>query len=567
MHMEMNFNETEEVRRFVLIVDDEYINRELLGSMLEDDYHVLYAVNGKEALEVIRENASLLSVICLDLMMPEMNGFEVMEVLHQDEVLKHIPVIVLTAEQDAEVKSLKMGAADFIKKPYGAPEIIRARVERIIELSEDRKFIKAAERDELTGLYSQSFFYEYADIMDRYHPDLKTDAVILNIDHFHLVNEIYGRDFGDEVLILIAEEIRKFLAGSEGLACRSEADTFFLYLSHKESYEPLLKSINQEIARKPGNPNIRLRIGIYSRVEHDIDMEKRFSCAKLACNTLRGNFMHYIAYYDITLREKSIFSQRLINDIRDALDNHQFEVHYQPKYNITGDEPVLCSAEALVRWQHPEYGLIKPKVFLPLFEENGLVSLLDHYVWRETAKQIQTWKKTLGTYVPISVNVSRIDLYDVNLADYLLDLLDEYELSPRDIYLELTESAYSNDTTQLIQSVEALRREGFQIEMDDFGAGYSSLNMLASMPVDVLKLDMDFIGHIEDDPKAYRMVKLIMDMAEFIEVPVIAEGVETAGQFDLLKECDCDIIQGYYFSKPIPAKEFEALLLENEFEE
>ncbi|MBQ8923811.1 MAG: EAL domain-containing protein [Lachnospiraceae bacterium] len=560
--MEMIFNEKEQVRRFILIVDDEYINREILGNMLEDEYHVLYAVNGREALEVVKENASMLSAILLDIMMPEMTGFEVIEELHKDEEYKHIPIIVLTSEQNAEVKSLKLGAADFIKKPYGEPEIIRARVERIIELSEDKKFIQAAEKDELTGLYNKSFFYEYAEMMDRYHTDLKTDAVTLNIDHFHLVNEIYGREFGDKLLVIIADTIRDFMKDCEGLACRSDADNFFLYISHHEDYNVLVDKINTNIIDITGTPNVRIRVGIFSRVEHDLDMEQRFSCARLACNTLRDSFMHSIAYYDLTLREKSIFSQRLISDINEALEKNQFEVYYQPKYDITGDEPVLSSAEALVRWNHPEFGMIKPKVFLPLFEQNGLVNALDHYVWKDTIKHIRGWKDAYGKSVPISVNVSRMDLYDNNIADYLLDLLEDNGLSADDLYLEITESAYTNDTTQLVKAVQGLRNEGFKIEMDDFGAGYSSLNVLSSMPVDVLKLDMDFIAHIHEDDKAFHMVKLILDMAEYMEVPVIAEGVEMAAQFDLLKEAGCQIIQGYYFSKPISEKDFIELLNE-----
>ena len=560
--MEMIFNEKEQVRRFILIVDDEFINREILGNMLEDEYHVLYAVNGREALEVVKENASMLSAILLDIMMPEMTGYEVIEELHKDELYKHIPIIVLTSENDAEVKSLKLGAADFIKKPYGEPEVIRARVERIIELSEDKKFIQAAEKDELTGLYNKSFFYEYAEMMDRYHADLKTDAITLNIDHFHLVNEIYGRDFGDKLLVIIADSIREFMKGSEGLACRNDADTFFLYIEHHEDYSGLVDVINKNILDITGTPNIRIRVGIFSRVEHELEMEQRFANARLACNTLRDSFMHSIAYYDLTLREKSIFSQRLISDINDALENHEFEVYYQPKYDITGDEPHLSSAEALVRWNHSEYGMIKPKVFLPLLEQNGLINALDHYVWRETIRQIREWKDTYGKSVPISVNVSRMDLYDTGLADFLLDLLEEHNLSADDLYLEITESAYTNDTSQLVKSVQALRDEGFRIEMDDFGAGYSSLNVLSSMPVDVLKLDMDFIAHIHEDDKALHMVKLILDMARYMKVPVIAEGVEMAAQFDLLKESGCQIIQGYYFSKPIPADKFAEFLTE-----
>ena len=556
--MEMNFNEGEQIRRFLLIVDDEYINREILGAMLDDEYNVLYAVNGREAIDVVRENKAMLSCILLDLMMPEMDGFEVMEQLHADKSLSTIPIIVLTSEQGAEVRSLKSGAADFLTKPYGDPEVIKARVNRTIELSETRQFISSAERDELTGLYTKPFFYEYAEIIDRYHQDLKTDAVILNVEHFHLVNEIHGRAIGDRVLVAIADGIKSFISGFEGLGCRYEADTFFIYLTHQEDYEKLVTVIEERIREISVSLHVRLRIGVYPRVEHDIEMEERFSCARYACNTLRGNYSRSVAMYDITLRERSIFMEHLVSDIQDAIDQKQFLIYFQPKYDITGKDPYITSAEALVRWRHPEYGMIKPGTFLNMFEENGLISLLDRYVHRETIKQIAKWRKE-GITIPISVNVSRVDLYDENLGDRICDMLEEEGLTTDDLYLEITESAYSNDARQLIEAIERLREDGFKIEMDDFGSGYSSLHSLTTMPVDILKLDMQFIKNIHEDKKAFRMVKLVMEMAEYLEIPVIAEGVEISGQYDLLKDAGCGVIQGYYFSQPLPVKEFEEL--------
>ena len=556
--MKMQLSAGENIRRFVLIVDDEYVNREILGAMLDDEYNVLYAVNGREAIEIAHENKSMLSCILLDLMMPEMDGFEVMEELQADEELSLIPVIVLTSEQGAEVKSLRSGASDFLTKPYGDPEVIKARVNRTIELSETRQFISAAERDELTGLYTKTFFYEYAEMIDRYHQELKTDAVILNIEHFHLVNEIHGRPVGDRVLVAIAEGIRGFLSDYEGLACRYEADTFFIYLAHQEDYEKLVTIIEDKIHGVSTGLHVRLRIGVYPRVEHDIDMEERFSCARYACNTLRGNYSRSVAMYDITLRERSIFMEHLVNGISEAIDQNQFLIYFQPKYDVSGANPFITSAEALVRWQHPQYGMVRPGTFLNMFEENGLISMLDQYVHRETIRQIARWRKR-GISIPISVNVSRVDLYDEKIGDRICDMLEAEGLTTDDLYLEITESAYANDSKQLIEAIERLREDGFTIEMDDFGSGYSSLHSLTTMPVDTIKLDMQFIKNIHEDKKAFRMVKLVMEMAQYLEIPVIAEGVEISGQYDLLREAGCDVIQGYYFSKPLPVEEFEEL--------
>ena len=204
--MEMTFTDSYNARRKVLVVDDEYVNRQLLGMILSEDYEVLYAENGREALNLIRTNHETLSIIMLDLIMPQMDGFELLGLLRADEELKRIPVVVLTSEKSAELKSLKSGATDFITKPYDMPEVILTRVRRIIELSEGRSIIQAAEKDELTGLYTANFFYEYAQKLERYHPDWEMDAIAVNIDRFHLVNELYGREFGDRVLRLLARK-------------------------------------------------------------------------------------------------------------------------------------------------------------------------------------------------------------------------------------------------------------------------------------------------------------------------------------------------------------------------
>lgn len=556
----MIFNDGESVKRFVLIVEDELINREILGAMLEDDYHILYAVNGVEALETLKENGSMVSVVLLDLMMPEMNGFEVIEAMKQDGQLRHIPIIVLTSEEDAEVKTLNLGASDFIKKPYNYPDVIKARIARTIEFSEDRYFIESNERDQLTGLYNKTFFYKYAEMIDKYHPDLRTDAVILNVEHFHLVNEIYGRSFGDRVLVTIADSIREFISGSEGLAGRSEADSFFIYISHNASYDGLTELIRTRLADLSRTLHIRIRIGVYPKVEHELPMEERFSDARFACNTLRGNYLRSIAYYDMSLREHSIFEEHMISDIHEGLEKEQFIVVYQPKYDVSGSDPLLCGIEAYVRWNHPTYGMIRPKSFLSVFEQNGLIHLLDHYVIGKAIRQLAAWHKEINLSVPMSVNISRINLYDSDFADFLRGNLSECGLTSADLILEITESAYSSDTRQLIDAVERLRRIGFKIEMDDFGSGYSSLTSLTSMPIDVLGLDAGFVTSIHEDDKIHRLVNLIKDIADYMGVPVNAEGVELATQYDLLKEIGCRYMQGYYFTKPLPADEFRIYL-------
>ena len=299
-------------------------------------------------------------------------------------------------------------------------------------------------------------------------------------------------------------------------------------------------------------------MGVYSDVDKSIMVENWLDRAKTACDKLRGDYTKDIEYYSNEFFEKSKFQEKLINDIDSAIENKDLMVFYQPKYNIQGEKPVLRSAEALIRWKHPELGMISPGEFIPLFESNGLIQKLDRYVWEEAAKQVGLWKKEYGISVPVSVNVSRMDIYFPGLKANFEYLLEKNGLEPNELMLEITESAYSENAEELISVVEVLREDGFMIEMDDFGSGYSSLNMITTIPIDALKLDMKFVRNMEKDEKSMKLVELILEIADFLQVPVIAEGVETENQMKLLKERGCEIIQGYYFSKPVPPEEFTA---------
>ncbi len=572
-HFIMNYKNKriyEKMNRVVLVVEDEEINREILGEILSDEYEILYAGNGKEAYDILKSGSKLISVILLDLVMPVMDGFQLLEKIMSDAELRKIPVIVLTSDRSAEVKSLDLGAVDFITKPYDFPEVIRARVRRTVELAEDRSIISSTERDELTGLLNKPFLFQYISVMEKFHPDKKMDAAVLNISHFHTINEIYGRKFGDEILRSLAEILAKYAAAHEGLAARSGADTFLLYVQHaeeKETYNEIIHEIEKYFEQRSVSIHAHIRIGVYCIDEGDSNIEVRFDRAKSACNTLRGRFQKTVAYYDADLRSSAFFSEKLTHEMYKGLENNEFKVFFQPKYEIRGDKPRLVCAEALIRWIHPELGTVAPGVFVPLFENNGLIQKVDHFVWNQSAAKIAEWRDRYGIVMPVSVNVSRIDLYDPNIEGFLLNILRENKLETYSMHLEVTESAYADDTLQIVEKVKSLRQAGFIIEMDDFGSGYSSLNMLTSMPIDVLKMDMKFVKNIEKDKKCLRMIQLIIDIAKFMSVPVVAEGVEEEGQYRLLRESGCDIIQGYYFSKPLSAEEFEQLVKKTAEEE
>ena len=547
------------MKRRVLIVEDEIINREILGAMLSQTYEIAFAANGQEAMDALNDPEADFSLILLDLLMPVMDGFEVIRRCYADETLRRIPIIVMTSEKSAEVQSIRMGAADFITKPYDMPEVILARCERIIELSEDKSIIRSTERDRISGLYTRGYFFAY---MHRLLPRLNTpmDALALNIDRFHLINELFGREEGDRVLRQVGDLIAQILTTAKGIACRSDSDTFFIFLERNDDYDAMIAEIQNKLNESAKARNIRLRAGIYSCDDSGISPENSFSRAKAACDRIRGQFGASTARYNNELYKRTVFHERLIGDLQEAIDRHELIVYYQPKYRIQGDRPRLSSAEALIRWIHPELGFISPGEFIPLFEKNGLIRMVDYYVWREAAAQVKRWRDQYGVTLPVSVNVSRVDIFDPELTNKLAGLLEEFSLSSDDLMLEITESAYSDGADRLIEVVNDLRGKGFKIEMDDFGSGYSSLNMLTAIPIDVLKLDMQFIRNMLLDKTSHKLVELVMDIAKYLEVPVVAEGVEEEPQLNALKEMGCDIVQGYYFSPPLPPQRMTELI-------
>ena len=547
-------------KRTVLVVDDEDVNRTMLGTIIEQKYNVIYAKDGMEALTQIRLNADSLSLVLLDILMPELDGYEVLKEIQSDSKLKKIPVIVLTSEKSAEIKSLDLGAADFLSKPYDLPEVILARVQHSIQLFENTKIIQTVENDDVTSLYTPEFFNEYGHIFDMRHPDREMDSIAINFSHFHLLNELHGRATGNIVLQKIADGIREVLNEKGGIACRRDADTFYVYTKHGAEYISILDCITSQLSSILKPQEIRIRIGVYFDKKREIPFETRFDRALQACNALRSKHGTAFAIFDEEMLHQQLFGARLLQDFETAIKEKQLKVYYQPKYNIVGDVPLLSSCEALIRWIHPELGFIRPDLFIPLFEENGLVQKLDRFVWKEAAEQMKAWREKYNVTIPVSVNVSRVDISDPDMTDYICSLVNENDIATADYLLEITESAYTDNSQQIIEIVKNLRHKGFRIEMDDFGSGYSSLNMLTTLPIDALKLDKGFINNIAQGNKEMRMVEMILDIANFLNVPVIAEGVETKEQLELLKLAKCDVIQGYYFSKPLPAEDFNSLI-------
>lgn len=423
-----------------------------------------------------------------------------------------------------------------------------------------KTLIFATETDSLTGLYNRDYFFEYANRMYREHPDTPRDAIVINIEQFHSINSFNGREFGDRVLCLLGNEISVIAKELGGIGGRFGADRFDIYCLHSDEYGDIFNRLQTKISTLMPNTSIRIRMGVMPWSEN-VEPIQLFDRARTACNMARGNNKHLIVF-DYAILERELFEQKLLNDLHRALSNYEFEVYYQPIYDISSGNPKLMSAEALIRWRHPELGLLTPGKFVPLFERNGKIYDVDKYVWSEASRQLARWHAKYGVSFPVSLNISRIDIFDPSFENTLVAILSRDGLTPDAFNLEVTETAYTENSNQLIRVVKNLRDKGFKVEMDDFGTGYSSLNMLSEMPIDALKMDYGFVRSIENDSKNTQLVALILDTAKSLNIPAIAEGVETEQQLKLLKKLGCSLVQGYYFYQPLSSDDFEMLILQ-----
>lgn len=544
----------------ILLIDDNEENKSVLHEILSDAYTIVDVSTITEALTKLENHAVRISVIVLNLMISNMDGFAFLAELHKMEAAMNIPVIVTTADNDEtkELEALQLGAHDIITKPFRSA-IIKRRIANTIKLFKTSAVINLFEKDSLTGLYSMNFFSKKVTEVIQTNPNTTYLVVFANISRFKLVNELFGRAEGDRLLNFIGQTMidtidKKEICGYAG------ADNFFILMDSDRYSEEILKEIVNKLNSYPIPINIVLRFGVYMVDDIAMPIHKICDRAKLAVDTFEANYDSFITYYDDSIRKKLLREQMITNSMKLAVEKKQFVVYYQPKFDLSTE--CVIGAEALVRWKHPEYGFLSPGEFIPIFEKNGFISELDYYVWDCVCQKIASWMETGHVLMPISVNVSRVDLYNPKLPQLLLELVNKYKIPIQYLHLEITESAYTDNAKQMIDIVNQIRKFGFVIEMDDFGTGYSSLNMLSDLPIEILKLDMSFLKNNVGRSSGRSVIQFVINLAKWLGLFVVAEGVETQEQANFLKNMGCDFAQGYYYSKPVEDSDFEKLLLE-----
>ena len=547
------------LRKKILIVEDNEFNRALLVEILSSQYETLEAENGKVGLEILEREKEAVSLILLDIVMPVMNGYEFLDALKANPAIASIPVIVTTQNEgeNDEIAALERGASDFVAKPYKAKVILR-RVASIIHLRENATMLNLFQKDRTTGLLSKEYFCQQAEKILRSNPDKTYDIICSDVENFKLINDAFGMQGGNKVLKTMGGICQKSTDSLGGICSRFHADQFVSMIEHTEGYsDELYEALTAETREKCGISNIVIKWGIYQTGDRKISVEQMCDWALQGARSIKGQYGRYYAFYDDKLRSEMLRDQAILDCMEEALEQGQFQVKLQPKYKAAGG--LFTDAEALVRWCHPEWGMQSPAVFIPLFERNGFITKLDQYVWEKVCQLMQQWDKEGLEAVNISINVSRADVYNVNLGDTLLDLVKRYNIAPKRLHLEITESVYTESPEDIIQNVTRLREKGFVVEMDDFGSGYSSLNMLNRMPMDILKLDMQFIRTEMEMPESRRTLRYIIGLAHWLNLSVVAEGVETKEQLEHLRNLGCDYIQGYYLAKPMDPADFEEL--------
>lgn len=414
--------------------------------------------------------------------------------------------------------------------------------------------------DGMTKLYTKQYLFECIRKKLRDEPDTEYMVIYIDVKDFKIVNDIFGTAFGDLAICKIAEWIRHGMS-ERSVYGRLVGDTFGVLIPvadfEQERVEEELSCFN--VSDGSVEHHLQIYFGVYVVDDPELEVSVMFDRAHLAISSIKDSYKKYIVYYDSKLRERILWEQKLVEELHGAMETRQICPYLQP---IADSDGRVVGAEALVRWHHPEHGFMSPAMFVPLYEGNGMIVELDRYMWRCACEILSGWtgeKKDLF----ISVNISPKDFYYIDVVAEIRHLVEEFHIEPRRLRLEITETVMMSDSEERMKLLEDFRNAGFIVEMDDFGSGYSSLNLLKDMPVDVLKIDMKFLSASDNYGRSETIIKNIIQLSDELKIASLTEGVETGQQFAQLSGMGCKLFQGYYFARPMPVEEFERFVLKS----
>jgi len=425
---------------------------------------------------------------------------------------------------------------------------------RKLEASQD--VIKRLAFDELTGLFIRQAFLQRAEQKIKENPGVNYGILALDFENFKSANSLYGEERCNEFLAYVAGKMKEMLP--DCLIGRFGGDQFVILFDTEKNYLPIIDSYKDRILKDSPIPSQNVKFGIYTPIDKNLLLVRCCDRAFLALRQIKGVYGKQLEFYEDKMQQQVLDEQRIVESMETSLNNGDFKVYYQPKHGSVTNK--IAGAEALVRWQHPVYGFMNPGQFIPLFERNGFIIKLDTFIVEQVCKDIIRWQNNGLPVIPVSVNISRRDFLEPGCIENQLAIIEKYKIDHNLIHVEVTESMYADNTNIIISKVRETQDLGFLIEMDDFGAGYSSLGLLSTFPLDVLKLDISFVRNIDVNKI---VIENIIKMAHKMSLLVVAEGVETEVQYKVLKGLGCDLIQGYFFSKPLTVVDFEKYLRKN----
>ncbi len=563
----------------VLIVDDMPENIHELIEVLKNDYHILVANDGVKALDLIFSDAPP-DLVLLDILMPEMDGYEVCRRIKNHPQGRLLPVIFVTVigETTQKVKGFALGAADFITKPFEVDEV-RARIHTHLELSQLQKSLEKlvqertnmlelseeryrmlAHRDLLTGLANRMLFRELLDhaITHTHHTHNEFALLSLDLDHFATINESIGHSVGDQLLIEVSQRLLDTIPEKDALA-RIGGDEFNLILKPEKGMQidlmaqRLIERIREPFQIGEHTIYISLTIGVAMYPADGEDAETLQSSAEAALHQAKEQGKGTLRFFSPELTQRARQRLRLENQLRHALNHDELRLFFQPQISLTTGK--IAGLEALVRWQHPEHGLLPPSEFIPLAEESGLIVPLGSWVLKSACQQVQRWQEQGLPLYQTAVNVSAVQLGSGSLLQCVTDALSETKIAPHLLELEITESFVMQDKEAAKEMLNALKALGVHLSIDDFGTGYSSLSYLQQLAVDKLKIDMSFVRDMTRNHSNEAIVRAVIALGHNLDLEVIAEGVEYLEQAERLAALECDMAQGYYISRPLPINE------------
>ncbi|MBP5602398.1 MAG: EAL domain-containing protein [Treponema sp.] len=542
----------EQQKPTILLVEKNEEDRKLLTDIISSHYNIVYSQAEEEILLLLQDKEDVISAAVID----SESALPILETIRAIPTLEQFPVLISFSapDENLEIKLLDLDIVDFLKKPF-APNRVYNRLKTAIKLFNANSAIYELERDELTGLYTRQAFLRKAEKIRAEHPTKRFCVMAFDFDNFKSSNTLYGEEKCNEFLAYTAKRLKGLLP--RGIAGRFGGDQFILFFDYEGDVVDVerVKTISKAILDTAPIPHQIAKVGINAPISYDLPFIVCCDRAFLAIREIKGIYGKDIAFFESGLQKQLLDEQHIIETMEAALENNEFMVFYQPKHEAITEK--IVGAEALVRWKHGEYGFMGPNQFIPIFEKNGFITKLDFFVLEQVCKDIKRWEKEGYPIVPISVNVSRRDFIEVGIIDKQLQLIESYQVPHEFLHMEVTESLYSDNTDIIVSQVRKVQNLGFEIEMDDFGAGYSSLGMLAGFPLDVIKLDISFVRDLERNEI---VIENIIKMAHRLGLLTVAEGAETTDQFVTLKSLGCDYIQGYYFSKPLSVENYEAYL-------